>query len=153
MKLGIAMGCASAVMCLAGCAKTITMVYHSNPEGAVIIQNNHAIGHAPVTAKYKAPDTFNAGGCASLSETAALWQSGAQAILPQITVCRQNTYLQRVDFVRPGVPGEEIDLQAAYTQQAEREAGQAVDDETEQENLNALGAMAGWLIGTEAGRH
>lgn len=147
MKISAATALVVALSGLSGCGKTITMVYHSNPEGATIIQNNRALGNAPVKVKYKAPPAFIHGGCASLSETAALWQSGAQAIEPQITACRANTYLQNVTFQRPAVPGIEVDVAAANNQQATRSAEQDANDAVWTDVASKLGGLIGTILG------
>ncbi|NID14997.1 hypothetical protein [Luteibacter yeojuensis] len=103
---------------LCGCTKTITMVYHSQPEGAAIVQDGKTIGRSPVTMKYQAPATFNDGGCAALGQTGAVWQSGVSTAPTALTVCKQNTYLQHVVIQRPDAPGLEADVAAALPRPA-----------------------------------
>lgn len=148
MKHGIVIGCMAVAMCLAGCGKTITMVYHSNPEGALVYEGDALQGRTPITLKYDAPPAFNAGGCATFRTMTAVWPSGARAVAPSVTACKANTYLQNFVFERPlDAPGLDADAQIAAAHEMAR-AGQAhADAATADANAwmigNALGNAAG----------
>lgn len=144
MKLGIAIGCIAAAICLAGCGKTITMVYHSNPEGALVYEGDTLQGRTPITLEYKAPPAFNAGGCATFRTMTAVWPSGARAVVPGVTACKTNTYLQNFVFERPlDAPGLNVDAQIAAAHEIAR-AAQAQDDA-------ATADANAWMIGNALG--
>lgn len=116
-------------LALCGCSKTVTMVYHTQPEGAVVYQSGREMGISPVTVKYPAPPSFNAGGCASFGPTSARWASGAQTDVPDVTACREKTYLQHVTLQRPDVAGLDVDMAAAANRQPSASAPTVQEDD------------------------
>lgn len=149
MKAQLATALAMA-LCLTGCAKTLTMVYHSNPEGAMVYQGDVFQGQAPITLKYAAPANFKSGGCTTLRPMTAVWSSGARAAVQNLTACRSNTYLQHFVFERPrGAPGLDADAQVAAAQQTARAIQAQADADTAEANAwmigNALGNAASTL--------
>jgi hypothetical protein len=148
MKTGIVIGLLGAAMCLSGCGKTITMVYHSNPEGALVYEGDTLQGRTPITLKYEAPPAFNSGGCTTFRTMTAVWPSGARVIAPDVTACKSNTYLQNFVFQRPtDVPGLDADAQIAAAQEMAQAAQAQADAATADANAwmigNALGNAAG----------
>lgn len=148
MNTGIAIGLLGVAVCLSGCGKTITMVYHSNPEGALVYEGDTLQGRTPITLKYDAPPAFNAGGCASFNTMTAVWPSGARVVAPDVTACKANTYLQSFVFQRPmDAPGLDADAQIAAALETSRAAQAQADAATADANAwmigNALGNAAG----------
>lgn len=99
----------------AGGPRSLTITYHSDPEGAMLYANaaNTLFGYTPMTLKYKPSDAFKKGKeCFRVQQSMVRWASGAEAKIDNLDACPQNGATQQFVFVRPeGVPGREIDAQ------------------------------------------
>lgn len=105
---------------LVGCASNLTITYHSDPPGAAIYEGSKLIGRAPVEAGYTPTEEFKHGGCMNLTPLTARWVSGAHAQISTLTACAKATMNQQFSFVRPDLPGRDLDVQWAI--QLERNA-------------------------------
>lgn len=120
---------------LSGCASTLRVTYHSDPEGAMLYanQNQQLFGYTPVTLHYKPPQSFLQGrSCWNLQPSMVRWGTGAEASVTGLTVCPQNGLSQQFVFARPtDFPGREIDAQfALQLQQNAALAKQAAAQQT-----------------------
>lgn len=105
-----------ALAALAGCATsspTMRVTYDSDPKGATLYQNGQPMGTTPVTLQYQTDPAFRKGGCKQLTGTEVKWASGVTASVPSLQACASAGYAQRFTFVRPDVPGREVDANFA----------------------------------------
>lgn len=110
----------TAVALLAGCATSIEVAYHSDPQGATIYESGKPLGTTPVVARYAVDPAFKAGGCFKVRGTSARWASGAQTAIDFMTLCANQGYTQHYTFSRPDVAGREIDMNYALQLQRNR---------------------------------
>lgn len=113
MKILLALSC----VFLTACMSTLSVTYRSDPPGATIYQGSTPGGYAPITASYTPTEDFKNGGCMKLSPVKAVWISGATAATGEINACQKQGYDQVVSFMRPNVPGREMDVQWAMKRQ------------------------------------
>lgn len=107
------------VLLVAGCATPVPMVrvtYDSDPKAATLYQNGQPVGTTPLTLQYR-DAAFRGGGCKQLSGLEAKWASGVTASIDSLNVCASSGHQQRFTFVRPDVPGREIDANFALQSQ------------------------------------
>jgi hypothetical protein len=115
MKVGgevKAFGVSVATLLLAGCAtapSVMTVTYDSEPRGATLYQNGKPMGTTPVTLQYAVDKNFKAGGCMQKTGTEVKWASGVTANLDSLSLCAKDGRHQQLMYVRPDVPGREID--------------------------------------------
>jgi hypothetical protein len=98
--------------------RSLTITYHSDPEGAMLYANDtkQLFGYTPFALKYKqlSPGFKNGSECMRLQPAMVRWASGLEAKIDGLTACPQNGGKQQFVFVRPnGVAGREIDVQVA----------------------------------------
>jgi hypothetical protein len=114
------LACALGVALLTGCASQLRITYDSDPRGATLYQNGQPFGTTPVTLNYQADQTFRNGGCMALRGTEVKWASGASASISSLTACSSTGYQQLFTFMRPDVPGRDIDANFALQLQRNR---------------------------------
>lgn len=107
-----------------GCASTLKVTYHSQPEGAMLYANDggRLLGNAPLTFTHKMSRSFFSGTqCTAVQPMATMrWASGVEASVAQIAVCPDNGRQQQLTLIRPDVPfGRELDAQVATAYQRE----------------------------------
>lgn len=98
---------------LAGCASSIQVAYHSDPQGATLYEDGRPQGTTPVVMRYAVDPAFKSGGCFKVRGTSVKWASGAQAAIGFMTLCASQGYTQNYTFARPDVAGREIDMNYA----------------------------------------
>lgn len=76
-------------------------------------EEGRPIGTAPLVLNYTPDESFKRGSCIRLKGTSAKWASGAQASISYLTACPAQGSRQHYTFVRPDVPGRDIDMQFA----------------------------------------
>lgn len=104
---------------LGGCAG-LQVTYNSDPPGATLYEDGKPVGTTPHTLNYQPDDTFNNGGCLLLRATSVTWASGATASSSGLSACRSTGTSQVYTFVRPDVPGRDIDMNFALQLQRNR---------------------------------
>jgi hypothetical protein len=103
-----------ALFILSGCGRVLTVVYYSDPPGAVLYQGQQSYGFTPVTLKYNIPEEMRKQGYVDLQGPYVLWASGAKAEASSIRAdIGFGRYLQQFTFVRPNVSGREVDMSFA----------------------------------------
>ena len=93
-------------------ADTLNVTVASDPAGATLFANNSSqlMGYTPFTLKYELPKGFfKQGQCTTVQGLMVRWASGAEAAISWLSVCPQNGKRQQFVFVRPDVPGREVD--------------------------------------------
>lgn len=111
MRVRLAIAIAAALM--AGCATSIEVAYHSDPQGAALYEGGKPLGTTPVVVRYAADPAFKAGGCFKARGTSVKWASGAEAGIESMTLCAGQGYTQQYTFSRPDVAGRDIDMNYA----------------------------------------
>lgn len=107
----------AALAALGGCA-SLQITYQSDPQGATLYQDGQPIGVTPYTLTYEPSEAFREGGCMSIRETAVKWASGATASTSGVlVVCKSTGERQTYTFIRPDVPGRDIDVNYALQRQ------------------------------------
>ena len=103
-----------ALFILLGCGRVLTVVYYSDPPGAVLYQGQQSFGFTPVTLKYNIPKEERKQGYMYLQGPYVLWASGAKTGSSSIRAdFGFGRYLHQFTFVRPNVPGREADMSFA----------------------------------------
>jgi len=107
-----------AVCCTAGCAtlgttqhysyREIKVTFDSDPELATLYESR-MMGSAPVTLTYTTSPEFRKGQCMQLMPMMVRWISGVESSMAKLSVCPQDGSKQQFTFVRPDLPGREID--------------------------------------------
>lgn len=111
----------ASLLALTGCATTgLSVVYHSDPEGATIYQDGAPVGVTPARLNYVPNASFTGGGCQQLRGLTAKWVSGAQASITSLNACANVGRQQTYTFVRPDIPGRDVD--AMYALELQRNA-------------------------------
>jgi hypothetical protein len=96
--------------------KTLYVTFHSDPEGAMVYANEgeQLAGYAPVRLKYTPTEQLRAGkGCMTLQPVKVRWASGATASIATLQASPAQGGEQQFSFVRPDLPGRELDVQFA----------------------------------------
>lgn len=107
----------AALAALSGCAG-LQITYHSDPQGAALYQDGQPVGVTPYTLTYESSEAFRQGGCMAVRETSVKWASGATASTGGVmTACKATGTQQHYNFVRPDVPGRDIDVNYALQRQ------------------------------------
>ena len=102
-----------------GCASSVYITYHSDPEGAMVYVNSaqQFAGYTPVRLIYDHP-AFADDACAYLRGVKVRWASGASAAVPSLIACPTKGRNQQLVFHRPPeAPGAAIDAQFAALRQ------------------------------------
>ena len=109
------------LVALGGCAQ-LRVTYSSDPPGATLYQDGQPIGYMPYTLTYGSDVTeaLKQGQCVGLRGTTAKWASGAEASVSSLTACPAYGLRQTYVFIRPDVPGREIDANFALQLQQGR---------------------------------
>ena len=126
-----------------GCASTLKITYHSEPEGAKLYANGDGqlLGSAPMTFTHKMSRSFFSGTqCVGVQPMATMrWASGAEASAAQVAVCPDHGRQQQLTLVRPDVPfGRELDEQVAMDYQREAMIKAEKDAERQAAHLKHL---------------
>jgi hypothetical protein len=101
------------VALLAGCAN-LQVQYQSDPPGATLYQDGQPIGMTPYTLTYQATEAFKNGGCMQIRPTEVKWASGASATTGgPLQACSASGYHQGYVFIRPDIPGRDVDVNFA----------------------------------------
>lgn len=122
---------------VAGCATQIRVDYISDPPGATLYDDGRPLGVTPVRLSYPADEAFKGGQCQDLKGTTAVWASGARAEVSSLNACRSVGWIQSYVFVRPDVPGREVDMNFALQLQRNGIMQQQVDNAAAQNAINA----------------
>lgn len=103
----------AAVLCT-GCAAQIQLTYLSDPPGATLYRQGAPVGLTPQVISFPAGEGFEKQGqCVTIPAVQAKWASGAQTALPDQKICPPQGLEHRFLFVRPDVPGRDIDMNFA----------------------------------------
>lgn len=98
---------------LAGCAG-LQIQYQSDPPGATLYQDGQPVGMTPYTLKYQPDEAFRNGGCMLVRPTEVKWASGATASTGgTLRACKSTGVQQTYMFIRPDMPGRDIDMNFA----------------------------------------
>jgi len=100
-------------LALGGCATRINVTYRSDPPGATLYEEGRPMGMTPYTAWYEPDETFKNGGCRKFKGTSVKWASGATASIASLDACASNGWNQHYTFIRPDVPGRDVDMNFA----------------------------------------
>lgn len=104
----------AASLLFAGCAAQIQLTYLSDPPGATLYRQGVPVGLTPQVISFPAGEAFEKGGqCVTIPAASAKWASGAQAALPDQQICPPQGLAHRFLFVRPDVPGRDVDMHFA----------------------------------------
>jgi len=127
--------CLLAVMLfLAGCATNrIEMTYYSDPAGATIYSGQSPVGYTPFTLAYNIRPEDKDQRFLKIPGTKVVWATGVSTEVQSLTVDRNKGSRFHFVFVRPDVPGRQIDVNFAVQlernrilqQQAEAQQDQA----------------------------
>lgn len=102
---------------LGGCA-SLQITYQSDPQGATLYQDGQPVGITPYTLNYEPSEDFRQGGCMTVRETSVKWASGATANTGGVlTACKSTGTRQNYTFIRPDVPGRDVDVNFALQRQ------------------------------------
>jgi hypothetical protein len=103
-----------AVLLLLGGCTSLRVLYQSDPSGATLYENGQPKGLTPFTLVYQPSQAFKNGGCMELDPLEVRWASGATATTDgSLTACKSAGSRQRYMFIRPNVPGRDIDVNTA----------------------------------------
>lgn len=108
-----AMGLVIAGVTLVAAPKRVSVIVHSDPEGATVYANtgHTLIGYAPVTLTYPTSKTFQRGkACDAMQSVMVRWASGAEASIDKLTLCPANGSTQQFTFERPDVDDRQVDV-------------------------------------------
>lgn len=120
---------------------TVSMTYHSDPEGATLYEGGRLWGYTPFTLTYPGMDyPFSQQRCARINPVQVRWASGVTASRDDLQLCPQNGYSQQYVFQRPATPGAEID--ASFALQLQSNAIQAQRNSVMQQQADAQDATA-----------
>ena len=112
------------------CAPTISMTYHSDPEGAMLyVDDTHRlIGYTPTMVNYHVSGAFMSGReCQRLQGAMVRRASGAQSSTDALQACPVNGRNQQFVFLRPAeAPHVEVDAAMAAQVLAARQQAQQV---------------------------
>lgn len=106
--------------------RTVNVTVHSDPQSASLSQSGAVFGLTPFALKYKTTKEFTSGkACLALLPLTVRWASGAVAQMSNLTVCpvpgqKRQASKYELTFVRPDIPGREID--ANFDLQVKRDA-------------------------------
>jgi hypothetical protein len=116
-----------AVCCTAGCAtlgttqhysyREIKVTFDSDPELATLYESR-MMGSAPVTLTYTTSPEFRKGQCMQLMPMMVRWISGVESSMAKLSVCPQDGSKQQFTFIRPDLPGREIDAKLRHRDNA-----------------------------------
>lgn len=105
---------AAATLLFAGCAAQIQLTYLSDPPGATLYRQGVPVGLTPQVVRFPAGEGFEKQGqCVTIPAVQAKWASGAQTALPDQQICPPQGLEHRFLFVRPDVPGRDVDMNFA----------------------------------------
>lgn len=138
MHRGFAAGLVA--VALGGCAQ-LKVTYSSDPPGATLYENGRPLGYTPYTLNYGSSpiESFKRGQCVALTGTSVKWASGAEASATNLTVCPTQGLSQSYIFIRPDVPGREIDAQfALQLEQGRQSAALIYQQNLIQQQRNAI---------------
>jgi len=108
-------------MALAGCAHQLAVTYSCDPPGATLFEPTTGQSFpCPTTLYYEINQAQLNQHAATLSGLTARWVSGATKSVPQVNVNLGNGFSQQMTFVRPLVPGAQIDANYALGVQRNR---------------------------------
>lgn len=133
---------------LSGCANVLTVVYDSDPPGALIYEGAKLMGPAPFAAEYAITEEVRKRGRISVVGASAQWASGARVTLATQTIDLSDTPSRWIyyPFPRPAsAPGLDLDMKVAREVVQARQAAEA------QRQQNAAAGLAGLaLLGAAA---
>lgn len=122
------------ILCVSGCATTsMRVTYLSDPPGATLYQDGRPVGVTPVQLTYQTDEAFKKGGCMTLRGTTVKWASGAVAEVSSLNACSSTGRRQEFMFIRPDVPGRDIDMNYAL----QRDRNQIMRRQADAAALNA----------------
>ncbi len=109
------------VMVLGGCAHQLSVTYLCDPPGATLFEPKTGQSFpCPTTLYYEVSQIQLDRQAMTLSGLTARWVSGATKAIPQVNVNLENGLSQQMTFVRPRVPGAQIDANYALGLQRNR---------------------------------
>lgn len=136
----VAVVCAGCFSAFPGMYSPLHMTYAADVPGAMIYQGSQLLGYAPIEVIYRwQKAALDQNQCMQLQPIEARWASGASAGVRGMKACVAGTYIQQKLFLRPNVPGRELDIQFAMQlqQTAALEAAAAA-----QERASLFSALA-----------
>ena len=102
------------ILFLAGCATNqLQLTIYSDPPGATIYQGEKVLGYAPLNVRVNEPPEDQKSTIIKVSDAKAVWASGVSRSLKYINLDRSKFTRFQFTFVRPDVPGREIDVNFA----------------------------------------
>ncbi len=93
------------------------MTYDPDPPAATLYRNGQPVGVTPVTLGYARDPAFAEGRCVRIDGASVRWASGATASVPALDACPAEGHSRTYTFVRPDVPGRDVDLGYALEHQ------------------------------------
>jgi hypothetical protein len=117
----------------------LQITYQSDPPGAMFYENGRQWGYTPFTLQYTPDQNFVQGRCMLLRPSMVRWASGAEASMQQLQACGSTGYSQQFVFVRPNIPGRELDTQFYLQLRAQQqEAALALFNAINQQNQQVV---------------
>lgn len=122
------------ILLLTGCATNqVKVTYYSDPASAALYEGQRAFGYTPFTLVYPITPQDSERGYMLLRGTTVVWASGASASVQSLKADLSQGNNFHFIFIRPDVPGREVDLNFALQvernrilqQQAEAQRDQA----------------------------
>ena len=127
---------AASLLSVVGCTHfNVKVTYYSDPPGATVYEGARVLGRTPVTIFYPISNEYRHDKYVQLRGARAVWASGASASIKSLTLDRTkgNPLFHNIfefTFVRPDLPGREVDANFALQLEALREQKRAQDLET-----------------------
>ncbi len=107
------------LLLIGGCATTqVRVTYYSDPLGATLYNGQKAVGYTPFTLVYNIDPAAQNATSLKVPGTKAVWASGVSSSIAFLTLDRTKGSRFHFNFVRPNVPGRQID--ANFALQLER---------------------------------
>ena len=99
---------------LSGCATNqLKVTYYADPASATLYEDQRAFGYTPLTLAYPITPQDRERGYMLLKGTSVVWASGASASVKSLRADLSQGNNFHFIFIRPDVPGIEVDLDFA----------------------------------------
>jgi len=104
-----------------GCAMNqVRITYYSDPPGATLYEGQIAHGYTPITLIYNIPPEAINNRFLNINGVKVIWPSGVSASIDSLIVDRDKDSNFYFNFIRPDVPGREIDVNFALELERQR---------------------------------
>ncbi len=102
------------IVLLSGCAgNQVLVTYYSNPTGALFFKGQKVVGYTPVTIEYDVQPGTEKERHLNLQGAKVVWASGASITIDSLDLVQGQGANFYFTFIRPNVPGREIDFNFA----------------------------------------